>query len=371
MHVVLIISSVNPGGAERVLSELANIRVAKSDQISLVTFAAAASDPFYPLDPKIRLIQLDTTRADSLFLTRLKNIFVRIVSLRRAIQKLNPDVVLSFADVTNITTLIATIGLKTPVLVSERTHPAYHQLPKFYQKLRQIFYPIAASVIVQTNSAAAYFNTNRFKNIKIIPNAVLRPIQSKVANTSSSVVKNIVSVGRLHPVKNFEMLIKILPELLKKSPHLILTIYGEGSERLNLEHLIHSLGLHDKVSLPGAIQNIQEALIKADLFIFPSQYEGFPNALCEAMAVGLPVIASDCSGNIDIVRDGIDGRLFPVGDLEALTNVTLELLDDVVQRQQLAEKAQEICDRFESDRVFKLWDEVIIDAVRSYNEKPR
>ncbi|HRA43199.1 MAG TPA: glycosyltransferase family 4 protein, partial [Gammaproteobacteria bacterium] len=355
MHVVLVISSLNAGGAERVLSELANVWVSNGCQISLVTFSATTSNPFYPLDPKIFLVQLDKTRVGFSFLMRLKNIFVRIVSLRRAIQKLNSDVVLSFADVTNITTLIATIGLKTPVLVSERTHPAYHQLPKFYQKLRQIFYPIAASVIVQTNSAAAYFNTNRFKNIKIIPNAVLRPIQSKVANTSSSVVKNIVSVGRLHPVKNFEMLIKILPELLKKSPHLILTIYGEGSERLNLEHLIHSLGLHDKVSLPGTIQNIQDALIKSDLFIFPSQYEGFPNALCEAMAVGLPVIASDCSGNIDIVRDGIDGRLFPVGDMQTLTKITLELLEDGLQRQRLAEHAKEICDRFEPDRIFKLW----------------
>ena len=368
MRLTLIISSLDSGGAERVLSELANVWVSNRYQISLVTFAAETSIPFYPLNPKIHLIQLNQTHTEPSFLTRLKNILSRILSLRKMIKKLNPDVILSFVDVTNITTLIATIGLKIPVLVSERTHPAYHQLPKFYQKLRQIFYPAAASIIVQTNSAAAYFNANRFKNIKIIPNAVLRPVQSNAANTSSSVVKNIVSVGRLHFVKGFETLIQIFPQLLNAYPHLTLTIYGEGNERLNLENLIHSLGLQDKVGLPGVTQSIQDALINADLFIFPSRHEGFPNALCEAMAVGLPVIVSNCSGNIDIVRDGIDGRLFPVGDMQRLTQITLELLEDCLQRERLAEHAKEICDRFEPVRVFKLWDQVIADAACQHSE---
>lgn len=370
MRLTLIISSLNSGGAERVLSELANHWASQGHQILFVTFAETGSLPFYYLDPKINLIQLGVIQFTTLsLLARLKNTCKRIFLLRKTIQKLNPDVVISFVDVTNITALIATIGLKIPVLVSERTHPAYHQLPKFYQKLRQIFYPKATSVIVQTNSAAAYFNANRFQNVKIIPNAVVRPIQLNIANTSSSVVKNIISIGRLHSVKNFATLIQVFSRLLKVHPHLTLTIYGEGVERLNLEHLIHSLGLQDKVLLPGAIQNIQSALGNADLFIFPSRYEGFPNALCEAMAVGLPVIASDCAGNIDVVRDGIDGRLFPVGDIQTLTQITLELLESGLQRQCLVEHAKEICDRFEPDRIFKLWDHVIADAARLYYEK--
>jgi GalNAc-alpha-(1->4)-GalNAc-alpha-(1->3)-diNAcBac-PP-undecaprenol alpha-1,4-N-acetyl-D-galactosaminyltransferase len=369
MRFTLIISSFNSGGAEHVLSKLANHWVSQGHQIQLVTFAETGSTPFYYLDPKINLIQLGLLQfTPRSLLMRLKNIFKRIFLLRKAIQKLNPDVVLSFVDVANITTLIAMVGLKIPVLVSERTHPAYHQLPKFYQKLRQIFYPKAVSVIVQTNAAAGYFNSNHFKNIKIIPNAVLRPVQSNAANASSSVVRNIVSVGRLCPFKGFDTLIQAFNQLLKVYPHLTLTIYGEGKERLNLERFIQSLDLQNRILLPGAIQNIQEALINADLFIFPSRYEGFPNALCEAMAVGLPVIASDCSGNIDIVRDGIDGRLFPVGDIQALTKITLELLEDGLQRQRLAESAKEICDRFEPGRIFKLWDDVIADAGRPYHE---
>ncbi len=370
MHITLIISSLNSGGAQRILSELANLLVSKGYQLSLVTFASVSSVPFYPLDPSIHVIQLNQTYRQSLLFMRLKNNVMRIISLRKTIQKLNPDIILSFIDVTNITMLIASIGLKIPVLVSERTHPGYHKLPMIYQKIRQIFYPKATCVIVQTPSVANYFHDAGFGklNLKIIPNVIPKPLYTKPAISVSAKVRNIVSVGRLCPFKGFDVLIQALSQLLSAHPYLTLTIYGEGYERLNLERLVHSLGLQAKILLPGAVQNIQEALLNADLFIFPSQYEGFPNALCEAMAVGLPVIASACSGNIDIIQDGIDGRLFPVGDVQALTKITLELLGDVAQRQRLAENAKQICDRFESDRIFKLWDEVIVDAVRSYNE---
>lgn len=369
MRFTLIISSLNSGGAERVLSELANHWASQGHQVLFVTFAETGSIPFYYLDPKINLIQLSLTQFTALsLLVRLKNIFKRIFLLRKTIQKSNPDVVLSFMDVTNITTLIATIGLKIPILVSERTHPGHHRLPKFYQILRRIFYLKADAIVMQTNSVAEYFNKNDFKNVKIIPNAVSRPIADQIRYLYSSTVKNIVSVGRLCPFKGFDTLIQAFNQLLKLHSDLTLTIYGEGKERLNLERFVNSLGLQDKILLPGAIQNIQEALVNADLFIFPSRYEGFPNALCEAMAVGLPVIASDCSGNIDIVRDGIDGRLFPVGDIQTLTQITLELLEDDLQRQRLAEHAKEICDRFEPVRVFKLWDQVIADAACQHSE---
>lgn len=371
MYITLIISSLNSGGAERTLSELANVLALKGHQVSLITFSSSVAIPFYFLDTKINLIHLDQCYSERYsFLRRFKNIVKRILCLRKTIQKIKPNIVISFIDVTNITTLIATRGLTIPILVSERTHPSHHQLPKFYQVLRRIFYSKAAAIVVQTTSAAEYFNRNGFENIKVIPNAVSKSAQKKVKVISSSLVKNIVSVGRLSPFKGFDILIKAFHTFLFTYPYLTLTIYGEGNERLNLEKLIHFLGLQNKVFLPGVIQNIQEAFLNADLFIFPSRYEGFPNALCEAMAVGLPVIASDCSGNVDIVRDGIDGRFFPVGDVQALTKITLELLDDAEQRQQLAEKAKEICDRFESNHIFKLWDEVIVEAVRSYNEKP-
>jgi glycosyltransferase involved in cell wall biosynthesis len=222
-----------------------------------------------------------------------------------------------------------------------------------------LLYPKAFFVVTQTASSASYFKN--LTNLKVIPNAVF-PI-SKSRKIYGNTIRRIVSVGRLCPFKGFDTLIRAFSYLHKEYPKSRLTIYGEGKERSKLEELIRSLGLQKKVFLPGTTQAIQEALLKADLFIFPSHYEGFPNALCEAMAAGLPVIASNCSGNIDIIRDGIDGRLFPVGNVEALTRIIRELLSDKAQCKRLAHNARAVCNRFHPNKVFKLWDELIARAL--------
>ena len=362
-NITLIISSLNSGGAERVMSELANYWVTQGHQVSLVTLASPKSQPFYPLDSRIKLIQLDQSTSESSTFIRFKNIVKRIWYLRKAIENLNSNVIISFMDTMNITTLIAALSLKKSIIVSVRTHPTYHKLPALYEKLRQLLYPRANQVVVQTQSIADCFNN--FKNISIIPNAVtVAPVNKADINKSVN-SKHIISVGRLCPFKGFDTLISSFTHLLHHHPHLNLTIYGEGDERSNLERLIVSLGLQGKVSLPGTTKNVHKALMNADLFIFPSKYEGFPNALGEAMAVGLPVIASNCSGNIDIVRDKIDGRLFPVGDVEALTRVALELLNDPVQCQLLATNARTITERFSPEHIFSLWDQALHKALKS------
>src|SRR5690606_29753976 len=110
------------------------------------------------------------------------------------------------------------------------------------------------------------------------------------------------------PHKGFGALITAFSEIVLQKPDITLTIYGEGAERQNLESLIRGLNLTASVFLPGTVRDVEGIMYQADLFVFPSHYEGFPNALCEAMAMGLPVIASNCSGNIDIIREGVDGR---------------------------------------------------------------
>ena len=354
MHLALIISSLNPGGAERVLSTLANHWVDQGHKVSLITFAAPTEKPFYPLHPNIQLIQLNQSQAATSPFKRLKNSIRRIWCLRNTVKKLNPDQILSFIEVTNITTLLATRGLKIPVIVGERTHPGHYKISKFYQKLRAWSYPWAQKVVTQTQSAAGYFQN--LSNLTVIPNFVLKP--NKIKKVMGS-VKNIISAGRLCPFKGFDTLLHSFSTLLNHHPHLTLTIYGEGSERVNLEALIRSLKLEKKVSLPGAVQNIQEKLLESDLFIFPSRFEGFPNALCEVLAIGLPTIASNCSGNIDVVQDKINGRLFPVGDIQALTTIALELISDLPQRQRLSENAKKLPQTFSPDRIYKLWDEVM------------
>lgn len=368
MNLVLIISSLNAGGAERVLSELANHWVSKNHHVSLLTLETPNAKPFYVLDPKMNIIQLDQTYTGSCVLTRFRNIGRRIFYLRTAIKSLKPDLIISFVDIMNITTIIATMGLKIPVIVSERIDPHFHRIPRLYTWLRFKIYPFCERLIMQTESAARYFPEKFRRFIRIIPNPVSAPKNTKEKIPEN--VKHIISVGRLDSQKDHKTLVCAFAKLVAVYPNLSLTIYGEGHERQNLEKLISSLVLEEKIYLPGTIKNTHEALINADLFVFPSLYEGFPNALCEAMAVGLPVIASSCSGNVDIVRDGIDGRLFPIGDIQALTSVVSEMINDWQQRQSLSQHAKEVSARFQSDSIFALWDAVIENGSNKILKNP-
>lgn len=362
MNLILIIPSLNPGGAQRVLTDLANYWVSRGHQVTLVTLDSPSVKPFYPLDACINLIQLDQSHNDLSPLKRLKNVLKRLLCLRKTVRSLHPDIIISFIEVMNIMVLMATLGLEVPVIISERTNPFHYKIPKFYQKLRLWFYPKAFKVVVQTESAAGYFK--RFSNLIIFPNPVTQPVSIKKLHRQD--VQEILSSGRLCPFKGFDTLIYAFSDLIKDNPDLHLTIYGEGPERSNLETLIKSLDLQGKVTLPGVIKEIHEALTEADLFIFPSLYEGFPNALCEAMAVGLPVIASNCSGNVNIIRDGLDGRLFPVGQVKALRDLMHELINDCDQRQRLSNNAKMITQRFAPEIIFSLWDKILLEAHTSH-----
>lgn len=244
MHLALIISSLNSGGAERVLSELANYWVSRGHQVTLVTLASPDTKPFYLLNSKIHLIQLNQTQNESSFVTRLGNILRRVFCLRTALKNLNPDVVLSFVDVMNLTTLLASFGLRIPVIVSERIDPHFHHIPSLYKKIRPFLYRFAKKIVVQTNSAASYFGENLQGTIQIIPNPVKSPKHDK---TFSSTARAIITVGRLDQQKDHDTLIHAFSRLYLKYPHLRLTIYGEGAQREHLQNLINSLSMQESV----------------------------------------------------------------------------------------------------------------------------
>lgn len=371
MNLTFIIPSLSSGGSERVISQLANYfaqNYPSKHNIYLITFAADTKQPFYYLESNIKLIQLNVLNQNNnlnIFL-RFKNIINRILILRNAIKKIKPNLIISFMEITNIITILASLNLKVPVIVSERTNPSYYIIPKFYQYLRLITYRLAKNIVVQTKSSANFFPNNFKKLIKIIPNAV--KLNSKFI-TLNKFITNIISVGRLDINKDLQTLIYAFFNIIKANPNLnlnltlTLTIYGEGPYRENLENLIKSINIANKINLPivlpGTTKDIIEKLTQADLFVFPSRYEGFPNALCEAMSVGLPVIASNCSGNVDIIEDLVNGRLFPVGNIDKLSNIMQELINDFEQREKLSFNARKIAEQFSEQRIYGLWEEVI------------
>jgi glycosyltransferase involved in cell wall biosynthesis len=174
----------------------------------------------------------------------------------------------------------------------------------------------------------------------------------------------IVGVGRLTRQKGFDVLIRAFETLSRRRPEWQLVILGEGEERAALESLVTDLGLQGRVLLPGPVASPGAVLSAARLFVLASRYEGFPNVLLEAMALGVACIATDCdSGPREIVPAGVDGVLVGVDDVEALASAMAALVDDVALRERVARAGRSAAQRFAPERVFALWDAVLADTI--------
>lgn len=367
MHLKLVISSLSCGGAERVISIMANYWAKKGWKIDLLTFDNDTKAPFYELDYRIAHIPLGVKKDSPNILIALKNNLKRIRVLRSKICNNKPDAVISFVDKTNIITILATRGLKMPVVVSERTDPAMFAIGRIWEQLRYWIYPLANRLVVQTKGSLSYFSLQQQTHSTIIPNPVLRPTEEKPVTDKLLTEQSLIALGRLSSEKDFDLLIKAFACLKDVHSEWTLTILGEGLLRRELETLCQQLGLSKRVNLLGQVKNPYQYLKQADIFVMSSRFEGFPNALCEAMACGLAVIATDCpSGPREIIRDGIDGVLVPSGDVSELAAAIDHLISDEGERKRLATLAPEVLERFSLEKVMEMWEDLLSQVIKEH-----
>ncbi|RCJ37396.1 group 1 glycosyl transferase [Nostoc minutum NIES-26] len=368
MRLTLIISSLTYGGAERVMSIMANYWVAKGWQITLLTFESQKNNEFY-LDSRVSYLTLGMYKDSANAIIGVWNNLKRIGRLRDAIINSKPDAVISFMSTTNVLVLLATRGLQIPVVVSERNDPLKISISRSWKQLRQWTYPFADRIVFQTNRARDYFSSKVQASGCIIPNMVLLPPIEKELSRNLLKERSLIAVGRLVRAKGFDLLLQAFAQLKDCYPDWTLTILGEGSLRSDLESLRNQLGLSDRVYLPGTVNNPYEFLKQADIFIMSSRFEGFPNALCEAMACGLPVISTDCpSGPREIIRDGIDGILVPNEDMSALAVAIERLISDEEERKRLAVHAPEVTERFNLEKVMGMWEELLTQVITNVHQ---
>lgn len=363
MRLTLVISSLGAGGAERVMSIMANYWVSQKDwHITLLTLHNETIPPFYSLDVRVKYIPLGVAALSSNSIIGVGKNIKRVQKLRSAITDSQPDAVISFIDRTNILTLLATWGLTIPIIISEHVYPTCYSIGQGWELLRQLLYPRANIIVVLTERIKSYFNQEIQSKTVVIPYPVL-PLLELEANSGTTVSLKkpaIIAMGRLAEQKAFDLLLNAFAKVKHLFPEWSLTILGEGVLRSNLEDLRNELGLDDYVNLPGLVKNPHLILKQADLFVMSSRFEGFPNALCEAMACGLPVISTDCpSGPREIIRDGIDGILVPNGDVEALATAMARLMSNDRERQQLADQAIKITERFNIEKICRMWQTVL------------
>lgn len=353
-RIVLAISSLGMGGAESVLAWLARGLGERGNSVTVLTLDDGSEPPFFTLPAEVHHRPLGIAGDSSGVVAAVGNNLRRIRVLRRAIMEERPDVVISFMDQTNILALLA-VGGKCPVIVSERTHPDI-LAGTVWRWLRRRVYGRAAAVVVQTGSIQREYPWLREGLLTVIPNAVRRP-EAKASPDNPS---QVVGLGRLHHLKGFDLLLRAFAVVAEKRPEWSLVIHGEGPARDELEALTVELGLEERVFLPGRTRRPHEAMARGSIFAFPSRWEGFPNALAEAMAVGLPCVAADCPGGpADFMTHGHDGLLVPAEDVKALARALDTLMGDAALRTKLGAEGAAIVERFGEERVLDMWTECI------------
>jgi len=268
--------------------------------------------------------------------------------------------VLGFMDSTNVLCLLACLGLGIPVLATEHTDPRRHRIGIVWSTLRRLTYPLAAAVTAQTVAVQRLLPGR----CVLLPNPVEPPGQSLLpAEASPPAGKLLLALGRLSPEKGFDLLLEAFASLAGRRPEWSLVILGEGPQRQNLEFQLRALGLEGRVLLPGAAAEPTAWLRRAELFALPSRFEGFSNALCEALACGVPAVAFDCqSGPAEILRHGVDGLLVSPEDVPALAAALARLMDDEPLRQGMAARAPEVLERFGLEKVLDQWEALLGQA---------
>ena len=362
LNIVIVLSSMSYGGAQRVAALLANHWARRGGQVSVITFDSAAEDRF-ELDRNVRRIALDMTGNAANLLHALEENTSRVVALRRAIIASRADAVLSFGDQTNIVAVLATRLTGIPCVIAERTDPSHHDIGPLWDTLRRLVYPLASALVVQTRSLVPWARSVMLSSRKarVVRNPV-RDMHKYVRREQAPAKRVVIAAGRLAPEKAYDVLLMAFSRVTGAFPGWSLLVLGEGPERRALEALAHSLGITDRVSFPGWMSEPGESLSNADLFVICSRYEGFPNALLEAMACGLPVISTDCLGSREIVTHDLNGVLVPVDSPDSLTEAMSKLMADDALRRRLADAALATSAHFSLQSVADEWDCILRPA---------
>jgi GalNAc-alpha-(1->4)-GalNAc-alpha-(1->3)-diNAcBac-PP-undecaprenol alpha-1,4-N-acetyl-D-galactosaminyltransferase len=362
-RLTLVVPSLALGGAERVVANMANHWAACGDAVTVITLSAATTDT-YSLDPAVTRVALDLMRESDGAIRAVFNNLIRVRRLRAAIRQSQPETVISFIDRMNVVTLLACRPLAVDTVISERIDPSRQPLDGTWSWLRRAAYPRARALVVQTEAVRQQMvPVMGCQTIYVIANAVDVPatdgLISQPHETGDS-TRQIAAMGRLAPQKGFDLLIDAFARAAKDKPNWSLIILGEGPERERLERQIHERGLDRYVRLAGWVADPTTVLRNCDAFVLSSRFEGFPNALLEAMAVGLSAISFDCpSGPAEIIRPEVDGLLVPAEDVAALATAIRRLLSDDALRGRLGKEAGRVVARFSSERYFERWDEVL------------
>jgi GalNAc-alpha-(1->4)-GalNAc-alpha-(1->3)-diNAcBac-PP-undecaprenol alpha-1,4-N-acetyl-D-galactosaminyltransferase len=320
MKILFVSGNLCDGGAQRVIAVVASALAEKGHDVHLLLYSRNEKE--YPIS---KLVQIESLANNYNEYTKLSSL-ERVFRIRKIIGLLKPDVGIGFLE-GGYGLYISSMGLGLPKIASARIKPDVIMKAKGLRgKINRLWFSHADAVVLQNEEQAEQAPTKLWRNCTVIPNPVSpKALQAKPCIHDA--VKRIVMVGRLADQKNYEMIIDAMKIVHREYPDVVVDIFGKGNKEKALKEKIKVAGLSNTINLRGWTQNAIEEYADSDLYILTSDYEGMPNSLLEAMAVGIPCISTSCeTGPKEMIDNGINGFLVPVKDVNALATCITDII---------------------------------------------
>lgn len=328
--IVFVVPDMAGGGTEKVISLLANEYVKRGIPTAILSFAG--EQQAYPLDERVETVSAGKPSGGS-----LKVRLNRLSFMRDYFRKNRGCYIFSFSTIGTGFIVLSTLFKKRRMLVSERTDPRSCD----HKPYRNFFYGFSECLVCQTKEAVTCFPKSLQRRACVIGNPLDDAVPLPFENERSL---RIVTAGRLEPVKNHKMLIQAFQIFSKDYPAYTLDIYGKGSLEEELKKLAADAGIAEKVIFHGFCRNVNEQIRDSSMFVLSSDYEGVSNSMIEALAMGIPVIATDCpiGGSRTYIQDGVNGLLVPTGDAEQMAAAMKKLVQNPDLAKSMSENAAKI-----------------------------
>lgn len=361
-RIAFYIGSLCKGGAERVICNLAEYFYSQDYEVYMVT--KLKDDVEYEISDGITRIIADITPKEETG-SRIGNLRARINKLTNIWKDIKPDIIVSFIKKNNLMALASAKRLHIPVVVSVRSAPARELSGRGIKPLSFLLFRSAAGIVLQTTEAKEFFPKYLQKKVTILPNSInpafVKYVDNEVTSNYLDRKKQIITVGRIDDNKNQRMLVDAFAQIAERYPDWSVHLYGDGEGRKALEEHVSDLRLDNQIIFHGVVADVPERMRESSIFVLPSKIEGMPNALIEAMAMGMACISTDCpcGGPRDLIEDGVNGVLIDVDDKDALAENISRLIMDDSYRLSISKEAVHIIDRLHPDAVNRMWNDYI------------
>lgn len=351
-NIGILCGSLSRGGAERVTLQLGRYFADRGIKVCIITGERNKTE--YELPDSLERIVLSEKHKG------IKTFAKMIKKLRKTIKEKELDTVIIMGVPLCIYGILGCRKTGCKVFVSERNDPLHFAGKRIVKIMSRQLMKKADGFVFQTEDAKDYYKQQLNCPGIVIPNPLKEDI-SEITVCGGEKKKIIVTAGRLNLQKNHEMLIKAFKSISESLPQYRLVIYGEGNLRGQLEEIINSLGLEHKVSLPGNKNDIYERIKDASLFVMSSDFEGMPNALMEAIALGVPCVSTDCpcGGPRELIKNGYNGRLVPINDIERMTEAIKDVLTDELYALNALKYADFVREEYCLSRIGTEWERYI------------